>query len=71
MGSNVLSHYLHLGQLGRSSSGDLSHPQARELFFQVIELLGELLFVLSPQFGALYLTLKKQTKHDNITFAYL
>lgn len=53
---------LHLGELGWCSAGDLSHTQIEQLILELIQLLGELLLVLSSQLGALNLHLEKTKK---------
>lgn len=58
----VVVFYLHLGELGWCSAGDLSHTQIEQLILELIQLLGELLLVLSSQLGALNLHLEKTKK---------
>lgn len=53
----------HLGELGSGSSGHLLDPQAQELCLKVIELLGQLLLVLRPQFGALDFNLQTDKRN--------
>lgn len=62
---------LHLGELGWCSAGDLSHTQIEQLILELIQLLGELLLVLSSQLGALNLHLEKQKKKRKQELLYL
>lgn len=45
--------YAHSLSLGRSSGGDLLNAKGVELQLQLLELLGELIFVLSPELTSL------------------
>lgn len=54
-----------LGQLGGSSTGDLGHAQVEQLSLELLELLGQLLLVLGPQFRALDLHLKAKRSGVN------
>lgn len=62
---------LHLGELGWCSAGDLSHTQIEQLILELIQLLGELLLVLSSQLGALNLHLGKTKKKGKQELLYL
>lgn len=62
---------LHLGELGWCSAGDLSHTQIEQLILELIQLLGELLLVLSSQLGALNLHLEKTKKKRKQELLYL
>jgi hypothetical protein len=45
---------LHLGELGRSTAGDLLDTEGNELILQLIKLLREILLGLGPQLSCFY-----------------
>lgn len=55
--------YLHLGKLGGSSSGNFGHTELRQFIFQVVQLLKQLLFLLTPEVSCLDLGLN-QTRYE-------
>lgn len=57
------NHYLHLGKLGGSSAGNFGHTELRQFIFQVVQLLKQLLFLLTPEVPCLDLGLN-QTRFE-------
>ena len=45
---------LHLGELGRSTAGDLLDTEGDKLILQLVELLREILLGLAPQLSCFY-----------------
>lgn len=54
--------YVHLGELGRRSTGNLGHTELGQFIFQVVQLLQQLLFLLAPQISCLDLGLDRDRK---------
>lgn len=53
--------YLHLGELGSSSSGNLGHTELGQLVLQVVQLLEQLFLLLASQVSCLDLGLDQDT----------
>ena len=52
-----------LGQLGRRPAGHLGHAEGGQLILERLKLLGELLFLLGTEVGALHADLKENVNH--------
>ena len=53
----TITQYVHLWELGSSSSGNLGHTELGQFIFQVVQLLEQLLLLLAPQISCLDLGL--------------